>query len=331
VIEDILKLIKLQAVDDKIRLWRKTAEEGPDKIAQARESLTALETEVESLSASLAEKRKRLRELETETTDLAERRKTNQVRLLKARNNDEYRAILKEGETIATMVSTRDDEGLTLIDAAERLEERLSILEADLKTAAADFATRSVEIEAILAEGRESEAVAMVEREELVALIPAALLGRYNTVAQNRDGQAMSPVRTGQCQACRLSVPPQMFNELQKGDKLMVCPNCARIMYWTAHPAFRDFIGEAGEEPVPEPAPEKPDGSRRGRKSKAKPAPEPEPEVEAEVDDEAGVAPEAEEDSDSDVETAPEADETAAETVQDAAEEPDDAEPEETI
>jgi hypothetical protein len=85
---------------------------------------------------------------------------------------------------------------------------------------------------------------------------------------RRKAGQAMSPVRDGQCQACRLSVPPQLYNELQRADKLMVCPNCARIMYWTGHPHFREFLGEPTEEPTEIP-PEKTEG-RRGRKPKGK-------------------------------------------------------------
>ena len=268
--DDILNLIILQSLDDKIRLWRRTATEGPAKVAQARERLTSLETELETLKTAVGEKRKRIKELETETADLTERRKTNQSRLLRARNNDEYRAILKEGETITTMVSSRDDESLTLMDSTDVAENRLSSLESDVEAERAQFASRLASIEAVLADGKENEAKAEIERSELIEKIPRDLLGRYNTVAKNRGGQARAPVKTGQCQACRLSVPPQIFNELQRCDKLMICPNCARIMYWTAHPHFREFLGEDAVEPAPQP--EKTE-SRRGRKPKAKPAP----------------------------------------------------------
>lgn len=269
-LDDILNLIILQSLDDKIRLWRRAAEDAPDRLAAAREKLTLLETKLDEVKTGITEKRRRIRELETETADLTERRKTNQVRLLKARNNDEYRAILKEGETIVSMISARDDESLTLMDAAERLESDLGPLQAEVKAERAEFQKKSADIEAILADGLKNESLAQAEREEMLPKIPQELLSRYATVAKNRGGQAMAPVKTGQCQACRLSVPPQLFNELQRCDKLMLCPNCARIMYWTAHPHFRDFLGEEAEEPKTEPEkPEKPEKGRRKTKAKA--------------------------------------------------------------
>jgi predicted nucleic acid-binding Zn-ribbon protein len=277
--EVILDLIKLQALDDKIKLWRKTAEEGPAKLAEARLRLSALESGIASRTAALAQNRSRRRELEAETADLGERRKTNQSRLLKARNNDEYRAILKEGETIATMISTREDEILLLMDSGEKLEDSLKTLTADARTEAADYEARSKEIESAIGEGRRNAAAAEAERVGMLAAIPPEILGRYATVARNRAGQAMSPVRDGQCQACRLSIPPQMFNELQRTDKIMVCPNCARIMYWVKEPHFREFLGEPAEDPKP--APVQPEAPRRGRKPKPKPQAGPEMEADS--------------------------------------------------
>ena len=141
--EVILDLVKLQTLDDKIKFWRKTAEEGPAKLEEARARLSELESRIAAQTQSLEHNRRRRRELEAETADLGERRKTNQVRLLKARNNDEYRAILKEGETIGNMISAREDEILLLMDSGEKLEDSLAGL-GDLASAeAAEYAEKS--------------------------------------------------------------------------------------------------------------------------------------------------------------------------------------------
>jgi predicted nucleic acid-binding Zn-ribbon protein len=263
--EIILKLIILQSLDDKIKLWQRTASEGPSKLTQARQKLTELEAQLADLTSKLTENRKRRRELENEIADLSARRTTNQSRQLRARNNDEYRAILKEAETINNMLTTREDELLLHMDSGEKMDVQLADLSAEHKAEEALFQDRVKVIEAILKDGQENEAIAVKERGELITTIQPDILSRYMTVARNRDGQAMSPVKDGQCQGCQLSIPPQLFNELQRSDKLMVCPNCARIMYWTRDPYFREFLGEPEAEPVPE----KPE-NRRGRKPKAK-------------------------------------------------------------
>jgi hypothetical protein len=35
----------------------------------------------------------------------------------------------------------------------------------------------------------------------------------------------------GVCQGCFMSIPPQQYNMLLKGDKIFECPTCQRIIY----------------------------------------------------------------------------------------------------
>ncbi|MDR2367852.1 MAG: C4-type zinc ribbon domain-containing protein [Deltaproteobacteria bacterium] len=242
--ETILKLITLQDLDNKIRTWRLAAEEGPAKIQAAREKLTALEAEKAVLDEKLAANAKGRRELETLTEDLAMRQTTNQARQLKARNNNEYRAVMKEADTINSTLAAKEDELLTFMAEAEKLQAVLPPLAADIEAEAKIFAEREAAIMAVIQEGQTLEAEATQRRQGMLAGIPPAFLGRYNTIAQNRDGQAMAPVVQGMCRVCRLSIPPQLYNELQKNDKLLTCPNCARILYWMHHPYFKDFCTE---------------------------------------------------------------------------------------
>jgi predicted nucleic acid-binding Zn-ribbon protein len=43
--------------------------------------------------------------------------------------------------------------------------------------------------------------------------------------------------RGGICTGCRMHIPPQLFNELQKfRDHVRQCPNCHRILLWRPAP-----------------------------------------------------------------------------------------------
>ena len=46
--------------------------------------------------------------------------------------------------------------------------------------------------------------------------------------------------RNGICQGCRMRVPPQLYNELQKHHEIRMCPNCHRIIFWRAEPERAD-------------------------------------------------------------------------------------------
>ncbi|MDR1545376.1 MAG: C4-type zinc ribbon domain-containing protein [Deltaproteobacteria bacterium] len=263
----LLKLVTLQDLDNKMAQWRRTIAEGPSLLAQAGEKLAGLEAALSALQTRVAENARLRRELEAEAADLTQRKATNQARQLKARNNDEYRAVLKEAESITTQLGDRETKLLVLMDEADKLEADLPGATAERGAERESYQAVAVEIEKAVADSLAQEAQAQVEREALLASIPRDALSRYQTVAKNRDGQAMAPISGGLCQVCRLSIPPQLFNELQKNDKMLACPNCARIIYWRQHPHFKAF---AGPEPEPEATPAEPEKPPEGRKRKSR-------------------------------------------------------------
>ena len=46
------------------------------------------------------------------------------------------------------------------------------------------------------------------------------------------DGVAIAEVKDGVCQGCYMNIPPQMYNELQRGNSLINCPSWERLIYW---------------------------------------------------------------------------------------------------
>jgi len=83
------------------------------------------------------------------------------------------------------------------------------------------------------------------EREQLCAKVDRELLSRYNMLRERRGGLAVSPVISGVCQTCHMGIPPQKFNELIRGDSLMSCPNCQRIIYWGEDEKLKSESGGA--------------------------------------------------------------------------------------
>jgi uncharacterized protein len=43
----------------------------------------------------------------------------------------------------------------------------------------------------------------------------------------------MVAIRKRACGACHKSVPPQIIQEIRKGDKVYTCDNCGRMLIWT--------------------------------------------------------------------------------------------------
>ena len=70
------------------------------------------------------------------------------------------------------------------------------------------------------------------KRDTFSQAIDQDLLREYLYLKERKEGQAISPVVGGVCQICHMGIPPQIFNELIRGNSLLTCTNCSRIIYW---------------------------------------------------------------------------------------------------
>ena len=50
-----------------------------------------------------------------------------------------------------------------------------------------------------------------------------------------RKGYAVAEVKNGACGGCQLQLPPQLVAEVRRGDELMDCSYCHRILFMAHH------------------------------------------------------------------------------------------------
>ena len=65
--------------------------------------------------------------------------------------------------------------------------------------------------------------------------VPAPILTRYNFIRDRIPNPVIVPVSEGVCKGCHVVIPPQAFIDLQKGEQILSCPNCLRIIFWERH------------------------------------------------------------------------------------------------
>lgn len=69
------------------------------------------------------------------------------------------------------------------------------------------------------------------KRKALVEQIPDELLKLYNFLYEKMDGKALAKIQDEACSECFINLPPQLINEVKRGDKIIRCPSCQRILY----------------------------------------------------------------------------------------------------
>ncbi|MFN7140460.1 MAG: zinc ribbon domain-containing protein, partial [Limisphaerales bacterium] len=70
-------------------------------------------------------------------------------------------------------------------------------------------------------------------REQLAGAVDEATRARYERLLKTKGGNAVVGIQHGVCGGCRLKFPHQIVLSCKKGEELVTCPNCGRILYYT--------------------------------------------------------------------------------------------------
>jgi predicted nucleic acid-binding Zn-ribbon protein len=176
------------------------------------------------------EKTRRLKEGELKQVE--EQVKGKQARLWEIKKNEEYSAVLKEIELLKATRSALEEEILLLFDQIEEASRTVAAREGELKEQDAEFARLRAAKEAELARLQEEVAAFTKERAGRARRIEAGLLQSYARLLKSRGGLAVVPVKDSNCGGCFVALTPQNHTEVRRGEALLTCANCQRILYW---------------------------------------------------------------------------------------------------
>ena len=210
------------------------------------ERIAGISDQVKNNALELEALKKEHREMDREIGLVDSKTAKSNEKLSNIKSNKEYQAALKEIEDFRQEKQRLEDLD---IDLMQKIED--STRDHVEKTAENRELTTAVnkeraQLEKHLKELEKSFKALLVERASLCSGIDRPLLKHYEQLLKRRGGSAVSAVMKGICQCCHIAIPPQKFNELIRGEEMMSCPHCMRIIYWGDDERYRSVTAEEG-------------------------------------------------------------------------------------
>jgi len=233
-------LIAIQDCDTRISGIRAKLKAGPERIQDLKEDIERLAHTLNEGMDRLKECERSAREFERAIEDLDQRLKKAEVKLSNITSNKEYKAALKEIEALKREKTGLEDRLIEFMEEIETLKGECKAREKELNEGNRQFER---DRDAVLKEQAALNAELETFQEKKARFskdIDVDIKKRYDYLSDKKGGLAVTPVIRGICQACHLGIPPQTFNELIRGDTLMNCPNCSRIIYWGEDERFEN-------------------------------------------------------------------------------------------
>lgn len=229
--DTISQLVTLQAIDLEIDTIDQQINEEQNGLEERSVAMAKRETDIQILEEQIVNLEKERRTLEMEVDDEMAHVKDRQSKMMQVQTGREQTALLKEIEDGKKNAKEKEEKIVSIMEEMEGLKATITqeknLLKGEKELLIEETEKVRVNIEKINKGKKEKLSVRNRHAEE----VDLNLLKKYDLLRRRRKGLAVVNVLQGVCQGCFMSIPPQKFNMLLRGDQLFDCPTCQRIMY----------------------------------------------------------------------------------------------------
>ncbi|MFZ1982118.1 MAG: C4-type zinc ribbon domain-containing protein [Smithella sp.] len=230
--EKLLLLIKLQDCDSQLVKLSAKKKILPENIEKLDKEFNLFKEGIEKNKIKYDEFKSRHTENENKIKKVNEGIVKTKERMLEVKNNKEYQAMLKEIEIAESSRGEIETQIISLLDELDKLSVLVKKDEEILKQSRSKYEQEKKEMEDDLNAVDTDVANWEQKRIGLQRDVPNELLVRYERIKKRNKGVGVTSVWKAVCNGCHMNIPPQLYNELQRSDDLLSCPNCNRIMYF---------------------------------------------------------------------------------------------------
>ena len=227
-------LAALQMVDREIR-ERAAIKQGLVNEVQERERfIQERKQELQALTATYAAKEKLRQEKDKLLQDDGRKATEKRMRMNRIKNVKELQALQREIDQIRQANGEAEEELLTMMVEIDGVKAEIQTKQEAVLAAQQDWQQKKEGLQAQISAIDQAVEKASIRRQAIAAQIAADLMSRYELILSRRGGNAVVEVTGGICQGCYMNLPPQLWNELIRSEKVNLCPSCQRIVYYKA-------------------------------------------------------------------------------------------------
>jgi uncharacterized protein len=230
--EIIELLLKIQGIDQVMS--ELTTEHGaiPAQLEELDQNSRKLKNDVEEKGEELKGIKLSIREAESKTVLLDETEQKYKQQLMTVKTNREYSALLTEIESVKRQKEELDENAIKSMERIEAVQAEIQGVKSELKEFQNQSKDQREELQSRINDLQEKMAVEKQKRENLTIRIDKATIKLYERIMKSRKNLAVVALRNGSCGGCFAEVPLQKVADIRKGDRLLTCDYCGRILYF---------------------------------------------------------------------------------------------------
>lgn len=230
--KDIDILVKLQETESEIVRLKAVLDKVEKEKKKIGLQIKSFETALEEDQQQLARVGKECRDIEAEIQMIDDRIINSNERLRMVKTNKEYQLLLREVDDNKKRKDSLETELIEYMDQKEILEKKVAETDQEFQTLKSKIESEQEDLDKQTIEDRELLEECLAQQKEIGNTIDPSLMNRFAKISKMNQGLAVINVRNQVCMGCFMNIPPQLYIEVQRGNSLISCPQCSRILYY---------------------------------------------------------------------------------------------------
>jgi predicted nucleic acid-binding Zn-ribbon protein len=247
---DLEQLVALQNADNGIRRLQAEIDAIPQRRAEIEKEFDQRAFEFKAIEEKRDAARATRAQLERDVAEQRIRAEKAERDLMSSTNSKSYEAAIRESDAAKKHISELETKILEQMEQLEEADKALAEHEPEVARLRAERDQKLVDFEAQTRTWNEELEQKRAERERIFAALSPSARSLYNRISTRiRDGVAVAEARNASCSACFISLRPQVMTEIRRGEEIIQCDNCNRILYYQP-PAQQQPQAQASEPAV---------------------------------------------------------------------------------
>ena len=229
-LQDLALALRLQALDRKIASLQNEIAALPKHITEIEKRLEAHTRRLEADRAALAANQRERKKLEGDVQVHQQKASKLKDQMLEAKTNEQYRAFQHEIAYAEGEVRKAEDKILDLMEQSEPLEKNLKAAEIELQKEQQHVEGEKKRAHERTAASQKDLGATTAERKSIADQMEPKLYAHYERIRKKTRNTAVADATDGRCDACQIALRPQFFQDLRRGDQVMFCESCGRML-----------------------------------------------------------------------------------------------------
>lgn len=233
-------ILGIQELDIKMIRLMRVKRERQKELEKLNSLKNDIQKQVSDKEAEITEIKKKIRIGETLIKENQEKISRLESQQAAVKKMDEFNALTHEMTAAGKEKNVLEAKQSDLMDKLAIEEDILIALQGNLKTTDESGLTLHQEINESIQKINEEGISLLKEREGLIKDASSEIFKIYERLLKNKKDRVIVPIENRTCSGCHILLTPQAENLVRKGDRLVFCEHCSRVLYWPEQEAAKE-------------------------------------------------------------------------------------------